>query len=189
MIYNPDTFPQIGDELARELRTFPIVATTKHWRSMAPDYGVKLLHPQAKLPVYATEGADGADICALITDHQPVELTADDPTHIFRTGLAFEIPNGWCIEVLSRSGHGFKHDVRLANAVGLIDQDYVGEVLVKLTLDVQPTTPMYAPLRVCPGDRIAQIRVRPSYRANFVVVNELSETARGTGGFGSTGVK
>lgn len=157
------------------------------FRFSAPDFGVKLLHPDAQLPVYATEGADGADIRALLPDG-PVTLDANNPTHVFRTGLAFDIPPGWCIEVLSRSGHGFKHDVRLANCVGLIDADYIGEVLVKLTMDVQRTTPMFPPLVINHGDRIAQIRVRPSYRANFVQVDTLKTSARGTGGFGSTGV-
>jgi len=84
--------------------------------------------------------------------------------------------------VFSRSGHGFNHDVRLANCVGVIDADYRGEIRVKLTADSKAN-----PLIVRPGDRIAQALVIPIAQMSFTEVDELSDTTRGTGGFGSTG--
>ena len=87
--------------------------------------------------------------------------------------------------VFSRSGHGFNHAVRLANSVGVIDSDYRGEVKVKLACDDCPDDE--PPLKINPGDRIAQAMVLPIPRVEFEEVTELSATARGQGGFGSTG--
>lgn len=84
--------------------------------------------------------------------------------------------------VYSRSGHGFKSDVRLANCVGVIDSDYRGEVKVKLTNDGNEY------MQVNEGDRIAQAMIIPVEQVKFIEVAELSDTERGTGGFGSTGV-
>ena len=83
--------------------------------------------------------------------------------------------------IYSRSGHGFKNDVRLANCVGVIDADYRGELMVKLTGDT------YGQLTIKPGDRIAQAMLVPVMKVHFKEVQELSETVRGAGGFGSTG--
>lgn len=132
---------------------------------------VKRLDPAATLPTYATEGSACFDIAALEGGTVPA---------VFSTGLAFEVPEGHVMLVFSRSGHGFKHDVRLANCVGVIDSDYRGELKVKLAADG-------APMQVAPGDRIAQAMVMPVSRCTLVEVNELDETARGQGGFGSTG--
>lgn len=132
---------------------------------------VKRLDPAASLPVYATEGAACFDIAAMEGGTVPA---------VFSTGLAFEVPEGHVMLVFSRSGHGFKNDVRLANCVGVIDSDYRGELKVKLAADG-------APMAVAPGDRIAQAMVLPVSQCEFVEVNELDETDRGQGGFGSTG--
>jgi dUTP pyrophosphatase len=102
------------------------------------------------------------------------------------TGLAFDIPPGHVMLVFSRSGHGFKHDIRLANCTGIIDATYRGEVMVKLTCDA-PDDDVSPPYKVNPGDRIAQAMVLPVARVLFTVVDELSETERGAGGFGSSG--
>lgn len=136
---------------------------------------VKKLHPDARLPVYGTDGAACFDLAAL----SPAEIWE---ARIIRTGLSFEIPEGHVMLIFSRSGHGFKNDVRLANCVGVIDADYRGEVMVKLTND--STTHF----RVNAGDRIAQAIVIPFPRMAFEEVEELSSTERGEGGFGSTGV-
>lgn len=139
---------------------------------------VKRLHPDARLPTYGSDGAACFDICSLSDGY------LDDiahPTAIFRTGLAFEVPEGWALLIYSRSGHGFKSNIRLANCVGVIDSDYRGEVMVKLTVDD------FGRMIVNPGDRIAQAMLVPVPRTVFHEVDELSETARGTGGFGSTG--
>lgn len=139
-----------------------------------PTLKVKRLHPDAKLPTYATAGAACFDLAAL----RGGEV---EPTNRFRTGLAFEVPAGHVMLVFSRSGHGFNNDVRLANCVGVIDSDYRGEVEVKLTADG-------APVYVTSGDRIAQAMVLPVQQFTILEAAELSVTDRGEGGFGSTGV-
>lgn len=140
---------------------------------------VKKLHPDARLPVYGTDGAACFDLAALDSNY-----VAEESTARIRTGLSFEIPEGHVMLIFSRSGHGFKNNVRLANCVGVIDADYRGEVMVKLTKDSG-----HALFTIEPGDRIAQAMVIPFPRVTFEEVEELSSTERGTGGFGSTGVK
>ena len=139
---------------------------------------IKKLHPDAIVPQYATAGAACFDLHARI-DHTHAYVHQDE-SFIFDTGLAFEIPQDHVMLVFSRSGHGFKNDVRLANCVGVIDADYRGEVKVKLKSDGNQ-------LIVKHGDRIAQAMILPVHQVQFEVVNELSDTTRGEGGFGSTG--
>lgn len=136
----------------------------------------KRLDPRAKLPTYATEGSACFDLTAIT--REVVNNTA-----LYRTGLAFEIPKGHVMLVYSRSGHGFKNDMRLANCVGVIDSDYVGEVMVKLTHD------SYGSYHDWPfvGDRVAQAMLVKLPTVEIVEVETLHETTRGTGGFGSTG--
>jgi len=137
---------------------------------------IKRLHPDAIMPTYGSDGAACFDLYAINagTVCEPIE---------FRTGLSFEIPAGYAMMIYSRSGHGFSFNVRLANCVGVIDSDYRGELIVKLTTDYGD----YAFLKVSPGDRIAQAMLIPVPRLTLVEVDELSETVRGAGGFGSTG--
>ena len=138
---------------------------------------VKRLYPEAKLPTYATEGAACFDISAYLNgdvDH--------GEAHVFSTGLAFEIPEDHVMLVFSRSGHGFKNDVRLSNCVGVIDSDYVGELKVKMACD----KPGWG-LEVNAGERIAQAMVIPVKQVQFEEVDELKSTKRGVGGLGSTG--
>lgn len=147
------------------------------------------LHPNAQAPTYASEGAACFDLhAATVAGHTRVGTTV---THGYPitcgTGLAFEVPAGWVLEIHSRSGQGFKHDVRLANCTGLIDSDYRGEVMVKLSADHNTQTEDSPPYFVRPGDRIAQARLVPAPRVAFEVAEQLSITERGAGGFGSTG--
>ena len=141
---------------------------------------IKRLHPDAVVPEYQTPGAACFDLCAVIES----QVTFIEPgrSATFRTGLSVEIPEGWRMDVFSRSGHGRKYGIRLANSTGKIDADYRGEVLVILHNDGA------SPFMVSHGDRIAQAEINPVHRAVFEVVDELTETERGTGGFGSTGV-
>lgn len=136
---------------------------------------IKRLHPDAVMPQYGSAGAACFDLhCidgAFVSSHQ-----------VFSTGLAFEIPEGHVMLVFSRSGHGFNNDTRLANCVGVIDHDYRGEVKVKLRSDGS-----MGMLAVKPGDRIAQAMIVPYPKVEFVWADDLSDTERGTGGFGSTG--
>lgn len=147
---------------------------------------IKKLHPDAVVPAYATDGSACFDLCAVL-DREKTNLRAYGievtTTATFSTGLAFEVPPGNVLLIFSRSGHGFNGNTRLANCVGVIDSDYRGEVKVKLTRDHTNA----GTLRVYHGDRIAQAMLVPIPRVQFVEVDELSETARGTGGFGSTG--
>lgn len=136
---------------------------------------VKKLHSAARLPEYATDGSGCFDLFAL----NGSELYGG--SGVIDTGLAMEIPEGWVMQIFSRSGHGFKNDVRLANCVGIIDADYRGPVKVKLRSD----GPSF--FRVEAGDRVAQGMLVEVERVSFNEVSELSETKRGAGGFGSTG--
>lgn len=139
---------------------------------------IKKLTPEAKTPTYATHGSACFDLYS--TDEGTV-LPASAKS--FSTGLAFEIPDGHVMLIFSRSGHGFAHGVRLSNCTGVIDSDYRGEVKVKLHNDR-----LDEGFIVPKGARIAQAMVL-SYRAvQFEEVAELSETTRGVGGFGHTGV-
>ena len=143
---------------------------------------IKKLHPKAKMPTYATDGAGWFDlystnqVALLVQEGWPVEVG---------TGLAFEIPTGHGMLIMSRSGHGFKFDTRLSNCVGCIDSDYRGEVKVKLTCDIDREEHM--PMSIMPGDRVAQACIIPLPRIGFEFVDELGATERGAGGFGSTG--
>lgn len=136
----------------------------------------------AKMPTYATDGSGCFDLYSINT---LVLLVHEGWPVVFDTGLEFEIPPGYGMFILSRSGHGFNFDTRLANCVGFIDSDYRGEVKVKLTADQDHEEAM--PLSVMPGDRIAQACILPIPKIEFILAEELSETQRGHGGFGSTG--
>lgn len=147
---------------------------------------VKKLYEDALLPKYATDGSGCFDISARIDVPEEdccVEVGNGD-TVVFNTGLQFEIPKGHVMMVYSRSGHGFKNDVRLSNCVGVIDSDYRGELLVKLTGDFNDGEHS---LYVYDGDRIAQGMIIPVKTIEFEEVKELSKTKRGGKGFGSTG--
>lgn len=144
---------------------------------------IKRLHPDAVIPKYATAGAACFDIVAIgeagaFSPSLPLEFFGGAT---FSTGLSFEVPSGHVMLVFSRSGHGFKHDTRLANCVGVIDSDYRGELLVRLVNDGDE------PFIVRKGDRVAQAMLTRVPHLEFVEVDDLSETARGEGGFGSTG--
>lgn len=137
---------------------------------------IKKLHADAQLPTYGTADAACFDLYALTDVSVPSSSSA-----AVKTGLAIEVPPGHALMVYSRSGHGFKNGIRLSNTTGIVDSDYRGEVMVKLHND--STTDF----QVRAGDRIAQGMVIPVPKCSFEEVTELSDTARGTGGFGSTG--
>lgn len=152
---------------------------------------VKKLRDDAVLPTYATDGSGCFDIYGSPTYHTHEEKNSIK-TGIYSTGLSFEIPENHVMLIFSRSGMGFKSGIRLANCVGVIDNDYRGELMVKLYTDEQ--TGFYSGMRVAtagqpnePNSRIAQGLVIPYPKVEFEEVAELSDTIRGTGGFGSTG--
>lgn len=139
---------------------------------------VKKLVPAAIIPKYATPGAACFDLHSIGS----ADVYPDHP-RTFQTGLSFEVPEGHVMLIFSRSGHGFKNNVRLSNCTGVIDSDYRGEVQVKLANDDH--TGQVLPVSY--GDRIAQAMVLPIEQVAFEEVAELGTTERGTGGFGSTG--
>lgn len=136
----------------------------------------KKLHASAIIPKYATDGAACFDLHVI----EPGLVRAGD-SRLFRTGLAVEIPEGHVMQIYSRSGHGFKHGIRLSNAVGTLDSDYRGEIMVRLHND---SGKAYTALEY---ERVAQAMIIPVQQWDIVEVNELTDTERGTGGLGSTG--
>ena len=145
--------------------------------------GVKLIHPGAKLPTYATSGSACFDLYAV--SDIPRELYQGTSVTV-PTGLIFDIPEGYVLMIYSRSGHGFKHDVRLANCVGIIDSDFRGELMVKLTRDESPGSWLNQ-FSIEQGDRVAQAMLIPVDRPALMEVDEVEATVRSMGGFGSTG--
>lgn len=134
------------------------------------------LEPGARMPEYATEGAAGMDLYAVA----PVELVVGQ-RELVPTGVRVRIPDGYEGQVRPRSGLALKHGISMVNSPGTIDSDYRGEIrvlLINLGGD---------PVRLEPGERIAQLVLCPVARAATVIVDSLDATVRGEGGFGSTG--
>ena len=146
--------------------------------SGTPTLRVRQLRPDATVPQYQTAGAAGMDLHACIAE--PVTI-APGRIAAIPTGLSMEIPQGFEGQVRPRSGLATKHGVTVPNAPGTIDSDYRGEVAVVLVnLGGEPFV-------IGRGDRIAQLVVAPVAAVRFEEVPELGETARGAGGFGSSG--
>lgn len=151
--------------------------------SPSPKLGLKRL-PHAEgldLPAYETAGAAGMDLRAALTEDAPMTL-APGARALVPTGFVFEIPQGYEVQIRPRSGLAFKNGITCLNTPGTIDSDYRGEVKVLL---VNLGTEDFAITR---GMRIAQMVMAPVTQANVVEITEAGETARGAGGFGSTGV-
>ncbi len=140
---------------------------------------VKKLHEQAILPSYGSMMAAGADLYALIEDG--AVTVAPHQTVMIRTGLAMEIPEGFAGLIYARSGTACKRGLAPANKVGVIDSDYRGEIMVALHNhgEIAQT--------VEHGERMAQMIITPFVTADFMECDALEDTARGEGGFGSTG--
>ena len=141
---------------------------------------IKILDEKATLPKYATECAAGADLYAACNEDIKIEAGETVTVH---TGVAMEIPEGIAGFVFARSGLASKRGLAPANKVGVIDSDYRGEIMVTLYNHSGKTQV------IAGGERIAQIVFIPYVAAEFVLSEELSDTARGNGGFGSTGTK
>lgn len=138
------------------------------------------LDPRAVEPAYGSAAAAGADLYAVMDT--PLTLAAGE-TALVHTGLAVEIPEGYVGLICARSGLATKRGLAPANKVGVIDADYRGEIMVSLHNhgDVHQT--------IDHGERIAQLLLVPFLTAEFAEAQELTDTARGAGGFGSTGMK
>jgi len=143
-------------------------------KAVSPKIGTQL-----PVPFYASEGAAAMDLCACID--VPVEI-APRALVSLPTGIAIALPSAdYVALVFARSGLGIKHGICLSNGVGVIDSDYRGELSVGLT-NLSDTS-----YTVAPGDRIAQLAVIPVAHAELELVDNLDQTQRGAGGFGSTG--
>lgn len=144
---------------------------------------VRRLDPAATLPVYASEGAMCFDLHACLTDVGVGALIINPgESAIVPTGLAFELPAGWGLDVFARSGLA-RDGLSLGNGVGKIDPDYRGELGILLH-----NRRLETPFVIRHGDRIAQAAPVQIVRTTFEEFSQLSNTERGAGGFGSTGV-
>lgn len=133
-----------------------------------------------QLPSYETAGSAGMDVRAAVPENEPVVL-APGARAMVPTGLSVAIPEGYEIQVRPRSGLAAKHGLTCLNTPGTIDSDYRGEIkVILINLGAEPFT-------IQRGERIAQLVLAPVTRLGWQEVGELGETARGAGGFGSTG--
>lgn len=141
---------------------------------------IKKLDDRATVPTYGTEYSAGADLYNLIGESVTIPTHS---TYLVHTGISVEIPEGYCGLIFARSGLASKRGLAPANKVGVIDADYRGEVMVALHNHTDRTQTVEG------GERIAQLAIVPFLKADFELVDELSDTKRGSGGFGSTGTK
>lgn len=141
----------------------------------------KKTRPEVTLPVYCSEGASGADVRAFLPEG-PVVIKSGE-WRLIPTGLCPEIPLGYEIQVRPRSGLAARNGITCLNTPGTVDSDYRGEILVNLINHSKED------FVVENGSRIAQLVVAKVECPQFLLVDELSETERGEGGFGSTGVR
>ena len=142
-----------------------------------------LLSRGMEMPAYATDGSAAVDLRAALDEGTTVTVAPGERA-VIPTGIAISPESKNVVAVVAaRSGLGIKKGICLANGIGVIDSDYRGEICVGLlNTSAEPFT-------VNRGDRIAQMMFMPVYAARFIAVDSLDETARGAGGFGSTGVK
>lgn len=139
---------------------------------------LKRVRPGAVLPRRATPGSAGMDVCACI--EEPVTLQPGERTMI-PCGFSAAIPVGWAGFLFARSGLGVRRGITLSNGVGVIDSDYRGEICAGL---INQSRESYT---IAPGERIAQLVLLPVWMGTVAETDELEDTLRGEGGFGSTG--
>ena len=144
------------------------------------DVNIKKLNENAVIPTYGTEYAAGADLYACMDEAVTIN---PGETSFIKTGLAMEVPVGYAGLIYARSGLACKKGLAPANKVGVIDSDYRGEIMVALHNHSNEAVVVES------GERIAQLVITPYIVAAFNQVDELEETVRGDGGFGSTGRK
>ena len=153
----------------------PIIHAT-----LIPTINIKLLNDLAKVPTRGSEYAAGYDLYAAISS--PIEIEPHSTVKI-GTGIAIELMQGTFGAIFARSGLATKKGLRPANCVGVCDSDYRGEYIVAVHNDSDQV------MTIESGERIAQLVILPFIPVTFNIVDELSDTVRGAGGFGSTGTK
>jgi dUTP pyrophosphatase len=141
---------------------------------------IKKLNENAIIPTYGTSYSAGADLYALLDSATEIE---PHQTTLVHTGISVEIPEGYCGLIFARSGLASKRGLAPANKVGVIDADYRGEIMVALHNHSDKAQ------SIDQGERIAQLAIVPFLKAEFEESDDLSDTLRGAGGFGSTGTK
>lgn len=139
---------------------------------------VKKLKDKAIMPTYGSSEAAGADLYACIDD--PIEIQPGESVFV-PTGLAMELPKGYAGLIYARSGLACKRGLAPANKVGVVDSDYRGEFMIVLHNHGSITQTIQH------GERIAQLVITPVFTPGFIEIDELSDTERSSGGFGSTG--
>lgn len=139
---------------------------------------LKKLHPEAKIPSYQSKGAAGFDFCSI-----EKKLIKAGEWELVKTGLAFEIAEGYELQVRPRSGLALKNGISVLNSPGTVDSDYRGEICVILINHSK------VDFNIEVGDRIAQGVIAKVEQVGFMEVENLSDTQRGEGGFGSSGIK
>ncbi len=140
---------------------------------------VKIVSKSGRVPEYATSGASGFDISAYLPE--PMTLKAGERA-LVPTGLFFEVPEGYEAQVRARSGLAIKHGIGLVNGIGTVDSDYRGEIRVPM---INWSNEDFV---INDGDRIAQVVIATYEKADIEITDSLSETERGEGGFGHTGI-
>lgn len=155
--------------------------------------GVKMLRDDAEFPKYAKPGDCCVDLVAIDdTKWEPIQSRCGDGfvnvgyKAIVKTGISIALPKGFEWQIRSRSGNAAKYNISIINQPGTIDEQYRGEIMIILMCIGDPIGPFMDGIKK--GMKIAQAKLSPVYEANFVKVDELSTTERGTGGLGSTGV-
>lgn len=146
------------------------------------EISIKKLNQNASIPTHGSEYAAGYDLYACLDINNALVIKPHQTAKI-STGIAVAIPKGCFGAIFARSGVATKHGLRPANCVGVIDSDYRGEIIVALHNDSEVEQ------LVVGGERIAQLVIIPFLPIEFTVVDELDDTVRGDGGFGSTGSK
>ena len=156
-----------------------LISATKR-RTKTMKLRIKKLDERATVPTYGTEYSAGADLYNL--EGETVTIPAHS-TYLIHTGISAEIPEGYCGLIFARSGLASKRGLAPANKVGVIDADYRGEIMVALHNHTDRTQTVEG------GERVAQLAIVPFLKVEFELADELSDTVRGAGGFGSTGTK
>ena len=139
---------------------------------------IKKLNENAHIPTYGSPCSAGADLYACIDGEMVI---APGKTVLVKTGLSMELEDGFVALIYARSGLATKRGLAPANKVGVVDSDYRGEIMVALHNHSEVEQ------KIASGERIAQMVITPYIKADFFEVEELSDTERGVGGFGSTG--
>lgn len=143
---------------------------------------IKKLNETAIIPTLGSVEAAGCDIYANLVEDAGSVTIGPGATHFIKTGIAMEVPKQYAGLIYARSGLASKRGLRPANCVGVIDSDYRGEIMIALHNDSD------VPQTINHGERIAQMVITPYIRPEFVETDDLTNTERGDGGFGHTGV-